>query len=36
MTKKQGLAAGKIVLQYRGVEWKNCIAILVLYCDLKG
>ena len=26
----------KIVLQYRGVQWKNCIAILVLYCDLKG
>ena len=26
----------KIVLQYRDVQWKNCIAILVLYCDLKG
>ena len=30
------LLGWKIVLQYRGVQWKNCIAILVLYCDLKS
>ena len=32
----QRLLGWKIVLQYRGVQGKNCIAILVLYCDLKG